>query len=109
MNRATINAKGIKGELTIKQQSRFQPTWLNFSISSASDDHEHNLNYAREVSSFRITELPPAPSQANKDNYCDSGKFVFNPMNIDINKIPPPGKKVFISCPNYLMIHYCFH
>lgn len=88
--KSIINGKGIKGELTLTQRSRFEPTWLNFSMSSTRDKSDQNIEYAQNIASFKITELPPNPVHANKEYYCETGNSVFNPFKID-SKIPPPG------------------
>ncbi|GAB0087396.1 uncharacterized protein DMENIID0001_016930 [Sergentomyia squamirostris] len=86
-----INGGGLKGEITISQRSRFDPTWLNFTMSAASNDVEANLLYARNVASFRITTLPPSPIGTNETTFCPSGGPVYNPTNLDMNTLPPPG------------------
>jgi hypothetical protein len=92
-HRSFINNDGVKGEVTLMQRSRFEPTWLNFTFASASNRPQDNQKYAANVAGFKINDLPPAPVYANnKTRYCASTGKVYNPLEIESNSIPPPGK-----------------
>lgn len=86
-----INGDGINGEITLTQRSRFEPTWLNFSMASSTKTYRDNIEYARNVASFKITELPPNPAKANLKKYCATTGGIYNPLKIDRSGRPPPG------------------
>jgi hypothetical protein len=88
--KTTINANGIKGELTMLQRSRFEPTWLNFTFTSTDGSLKNNFEYAKNIASYNIHELPPSPLYANDEIYCQTSGAVFNPKQLEGN-LPPPG------------------
>lgn len=75
------------------QQTRFQPTFLRFNLTTARGDLETRLVYSSSVSGYKIHELPiePPKTVSNAENLCLSTKFVYNPLKLDINKLPPNG------------------
>lgn len=89
--KTVISAKGIKGELTMLQRSRFEPTWLNFTFTSTDGSLKSNFEYAKNIASYQIHELPPSPLYANAENYCATAGDVFNPKNLENHNIPPYG------------------
>lgn len=91
VSKTLISANGIKGQLTILQRSRFEPTWLNFSFASADGSLKNNFEYAKNIASYKIHELPPSPLYANADNYCSTAGGVFNPRHLEDKNLPPPG------------------
>lgn len=77
----------------MKQTTRFEPTMVNFNLTTARGDLETKLVYSSSVAGYRIHELPIAPAKAVgiPQNTCLTTKFVFNPNRIDTNKMPPNG------------------
>ena len=89
--KTVISANGIKGELTMLQRSRFEPTWLNITFKSSDGSLESNFEYAKNIASYKIHELPPSPLYANAENYCATSGNIFNPRHIEDHNLPPPG------------------
>ncbi|XP_055586324.1 uncharacterized protein LOC129738996 [Uranotaenia lowii] len=89
--RAIVNGGGIRGEMRFLQRSRFEPTWINASFSSITNDPQDNIDYAKDVASYKINSLPLRAFSANLDSYCLSSGSTFNPTNIEQKEIPPPG------------------
>jgi hypothetical protein len=89
--KAAVNSNGIKGELTMTQRSKFEPTWLNFSFASTDGSLQNNFEYAKNIASYKIHELPPSPLYANSERYCRTSGGVFNPKNLENHNLPPPG------------------
>ncbi|XP_062551258.1 uncharacterized protein LOC134216338 [Armigeres subalbatus] len=89
--RALVNGQGMRGEIRFFQRSRFEPTWVNASFASVTNNLEDNVNYAKDVASFKINQLPLQSYSANKDSFCLTSGPVFNPVNIEPQSIPPPG------------------
>lgn len=81
----------MKGEVTIHQRSPFEPSWLNFTVYSAKNELRENTEYLRNLAGFQIKTLPPDPTLANTNNYCDSSGGIYNPTDVDNNQKPPPG------------------
>lgn len=90
--RAVINSNGIKGKVTAIQETPFDPTWVNVSLTTI-NDLEARLRYATKVASYRIHELPPESTKSVGITVdpCLTTKRLFNPLNIDEKTIPPPG------------------
>lgn len=90
--RAFLNSNGIKGEISFQQRSKFDPTFLNFTMRSASNKPISNHKYAEDVSAFKINQLPPSPQKAADKNYCMTTDSIFDPRQTEIETtIPPPG------------------
>jgi hypothetical protein len=89
--KTTISSNGIKGELTMYQRSRFEPTWLNFTFASADGSLKNNFEFAKNIASYKIHTLPPSPLYANSKNYCSSSGGVYNPRNLEDRNLPPPS------------------
>lgn len=89
--KTVLSSKGIKGELTMFQRSKFEPTWLNFSFTSSDGSLKSNFEYAKNIASYTIHDLPPSPLYANADNYCATSGKVFNPSAMKDHNLPPPG------------------
>lgn len=90
--RTFINNGGIKGEVTFTQRSKFDPTFLNFTLESAGK-HAHYVSrkFAENVSAFRIHKLPPVPHKVGKADYCHSTGELFDPRSLGKSSVPPPG------------------
>ncbi|XP_020297647.1 uncharacterized protein LOC109862119 isoform X2 [Pseudomyrmex gracilis] len=90
--KAVINSNGIKGKVTAIQETPFDPTWVNVSLTTI-NDLEARLRYATKVASYRIHELPPESTKSVGITVdpCLTTKRLFNPLNIDEKTIPPPG------------------
>ncbi|XP_055905372.1 uncharacterized protein LOC129940875 [Eupeodes corollae] len=87
-----FNSGGIKGEISFSERSRFDPTFLNFTLSSTGRDTDRvSKKFAEDVSGFRIHSLPPDPIRKGKPDYCISTDEIFNPHEIDMKAAPPPG------------------
>lgn len=89
--KSVISANGIKGELTMYQRSTFEPTWLNFSFTSTDKSLKSNFEYAKNIASYKVHDLPPSPLYANAENYCATAGSVYNPRNMEDLNLPPPG------------------
>ncbi|KAL7017747.1 hypothetical protein ACKWTF_010504 [Chironomus riparius] len=84
-----INSNGIKGELTLIQRSRFEPTWLNFTFAAADGTLQSNFEYAKNIASFKVHNLPPTNLHAD---YCKTMGDIFEPRHeFNIENYPPPG------------------
>ncbi|KAL0112201.1 hypothetical protein PUN28_011934 [Cardiocondyla obscurior] len=90
--KAVINSRGIKGQVTAIQETPFNPTWINISLSTI-NDLEIRLRYATKIAAYRIHELPPEPAKSveNTVNSCLTTKKLFNPLNINEETVPPAG------------------
>lgn len=89
--KATISSNGISGQLTMLQRSKFDPTWLNFTFASTDGSLKNNFEYAKNIASYKIHDLPPSPLYANADSHCATSGGVFNPRNLGNQNLPPPG------------------
>lgn len=89
--RAVINSHGIKGEVIAIQETPFDPTWINISLTTV--NLETRLRYATKLASYRIHELPPeaAKSVGITVDPCLTTKNLFNPLNIVETTTPPAG------------------
>lgn len=99
--RAVINSRGIKGEVTAIQETPFDPTWINISLTTI-NDLETRLRYATKLASYRIHELPPEPAKSVGVTVdpCLTTKNLFNPLNIVEKSTPPAGNDNY--CKNKL-------
>ncbi|XP_071566892.1 uncharacterized protein Rsod isoform X1 [Temnothorax nylanderi] len=90
--KAVINSRGIRGQVTAIQETPFNPTWINISLTTI-NDLETRLRYATKVASYRIHELPPEPAKyvGNIVDPCLTTKKLFNPLNIVEATTPPAG------------------
>ncbi|XP_025262110.1 uncharacterized protein LOC105249019 [Camponotus floridanus] len=90
--KAVINSHGIKGEVTAIQETPFDPTWINISLTTI-NDLETRLRYATKLASYRIHELPPEPAKSVgiTIDTCLTTKNLFNPLNIVEKTTPPAG------------------
>ncbi|XP_025833804.1 uncharacterized protein LOC108743229 [Agrilus planipennis] len=88
-----IQSGGIKGEINLSQNTKFEPTMLDFNLTTARGDVETKLVYSSSVAGYKIHELPMQPPKtvAQIENACLTTKFVYNPLNVDVNFIPPNG------------------
>ena len=73
------------------QRSRFEPTWINLTFASADNSSENNIQYAKDVASYKINSLPMSPVKANSPEYCQTAGQVFDPLEISKKTLPPPG------------------
>jgi hypothetical protein len=89
--KTVISSNGIKGELTLLQRSKFEPTWLNFTFQSTDGSLKNNFEYAKNIASYNIHDLPPSPLYANTDDYCKTSGGVYNPKNLENHNLPPAG------------------
>lgn len=94
-SRVIIQSGGIKGEIELSQQTRFEPTFLNFNLTTARGDLETKLVYSSSVAGYRVHELPmtPAKTVGQAENLCLTTKFLYNPTRLNINMVPPNGKR----------------
>jgi hypothetical protein len=93
LRRVIIQSGGIQGDVTLTQYSRFEPTFLNFNLTTARGDLETRLVYSSSVAGYKIHELPikPAKTVGQNENSCLTTKFVYNPGRSDPNRVPPNG------------------
>ncbi|XP_011873780.1 PREDICTED: uncharacterized protein LOC105565305 [Vollenhovia emeryi] len=90
--KAIFNSRGIRGQVSAIQETPFNPTWINISLTTI-NDLETRLRYATKVASYRIHELPPEPTKnvGNIIDPCLTTKKLFNPLNIVEKTTPPAG------------------
>lgn len=76
------------------QNTKFEPTFLNFNLTTARGDLETRIVYSSTVAGYKIHELPikPAKSGGLYENSCLTTKFIYNPLKTDLSVIPPNGK-----------------
>lgn len=91
MVKSYINSNGLTGEIKVTQRFRFEPAWLNFTLASTTNQVRANAEFARDLSRITVHNLPADPVLANKPNHCISCGPIYNPIGIDVVKIPPPG------------------
>jgi hypothetical protein len=90
-----VNFRGIKGEVTLVQETPFHPTWINVSLSPV-NDLETRLRYETKVASYRIHELPIEPHNLMQTiEPCLTTKNIYNPLKINYKEVPPAGKKLY--------------
>lgn len=87
-----INSHGVKGEVTMTQETPFDPTWVNVSLAPI-NDLETRLRYATKVASYKIHELPPESEKSVGKTVepCQTTNKIYNPLNIDEKTVPPAG------------------
>ncbi|XP_064552755.1 uncharacterized protein Rsod [Drosophila montana] len=85
-----INSGGVKGEVTFTQRSKFDPTFLNFTLSTPHAPHV-SRKFAEDVAAFRIHGLPPAPQRIGQPDYCETTGDLHNPRELQQEHVPPPG------------------
>ncbi|XP_058804660.1 uncharacterized protein LOC131671891 [Phymastichus coffea] len=90
--KAIVNSRGIKGEVTLSQETPFHPSWVNVSLSPI-NDLETRLRYETKVTSYKIHELPKKPENFLQDTLepCITTKDMYNPLKIEERDVPPPG------------------
>ncbi|XP_046613525.1 uncharacterized protein LOC124301932 isoform X1 [Neodiprion virginianus] len=90
--KALINSNGIKGQVTLVQESPFNPTWVNVSLSPV-NDLATRLRYATKIASYKIHNLPQQPvgNLVRGENPCLSTDSVFDPLKIHNANTPPAG------------------
>lgn len=90
--KSVFNSNNMRGEIQFTQNGRFEPTWVNVSVAPTDNDHLTGEKYAARLKRFQITTLPPQPGlKSNFTHYCNSSGPIFNPTNINMDNIPPPG------------------
>lgn len=90
--KSVFNSNNMKGEITLMQNSRFEPTWINVTVAPTDNDPLTGEKYAARLKRFQINTLAPHPSlKSNVTQYCNSSGPMWNPSNIDLQAIPPPG------------------
>lgn len=90
--KSTFNSNNVKGEITMTQNGRFEPTWINISVVPTDNDPLTGQKYAAKLKRFQITTLPPQPSlKSNLTGYCNSSGPIYNPLDVNLDNIPPPG------------------
>lgn len=93
--RALINMDGIRGTVDFTQRSPFDPTWSNFQLGTSDKDYESNLRFVSSMVQYLIKELPPKLLHYdNSLKICNTTGKVFNPTELDMNAIPPPGESL---------------
>lgn len=83
----------MKGEITLGQETPFDPTWVNVSLTPI-NDLETRLRYETKIASYRIHELPKEPAKVLRDvgEPCLTTKSMYNPSLVDEKQTPPPGE-----------------
>ncbi|XP_076266542.1 superoxide dismutase family protein Rsod [Rhynchophorus ferrugineus] len=93
-SRVIIQSGGIKGDVRLTQHNRFEPTFLNFNLSTARGDLETRIVFSSTVAGYKIHELPIKPAKTvggQNENACLTTKFVYNPRKTDMGSVPPNG------------------
>jgi hypothetical protein len=86
-----ISSEGVKGELTLMQRTKFEPTFLNFTFHSADNSLRNNIEFVKNLASFKIHDLPPSPLYAeNLHEFCGTAGKMFDPRNTNGNDTPTP-------------------
>lgn len=93
----------MNGEITMHQRSPFEPTWLNFTVHSTKNELRENTEYLRDLAGFQIRSLPPDPTMANQNSYCNTSGTIYNPTNVELQNRPPAGYGTQGEC----FIVYC--
>lgn len=88
--RTFINSGGVKGEVTFTQRSKFDPTFLNFTLATPLAHHV-SRKFAEDVSGFKIHSLPPTPQRIGQPDYCETTGELHNPRELQLDHAPPPG------------------
>lgn len=84
---------GIQGYVEFTQRSPFEPTWANFQLGASDQEYESNLRFVGSMMSYSIRELPAKHQSSNNyEEMCNTTGQLYNPLNIALDKIPPPGK-----------------
>lgn len=96
--RVLIQSGGVKGNVILKQYNKFEPTQLEFILTTARGDLGTKLVYSSSVTGYKIHELPlnTVKSIGEQINPCLTTKFVYNPLKIDLSVTPPNGKFFFL-------------
>lgn len=90
--KSVFNSNNVKGEITLKQNTRFEPTWINVTVVPTDNDLLTGAKYASRLKRFQITTLPPQPSlKSNITHYCNSSGSIFNPVDLNVDSVPPAG------------------
>ncbi|XP_066247756.1 uncharacterized protein Rsod [Euwallacea similis] len=92
-SRVIIQSGGIKGDIRLTQHNRFEPTFINFNLTTARGDLETRIVFGSTVAGYKIHELPikPAKTVGQNENACLTTKFVYNPKKTDMGSVPPNG------------------
>lgn len=77
--------------MTLYQRSLFEPTWLNFTVHSVKNELKENTEYLRDLAGFQIRNLPPDPIAMDTPDKCLSSGPIYNPLDLNENKLPPAG------------------
>ncbi|XP_056632651.1 uncharacterized protein LOC130442509 [Diorhabda sublineata] len=91
--RVIIQSGGIKGDVKMIQHTKFEPTFLTVNLTTTRGDLETRIVYSSTVAGYKIHELPMKPSRSVglNENSCLTTNFVYNPLKININNVPPNG------------------
>lgn len=90
--KSIFNSNNMRGEMTLTQNGRFEPTWVNVTVNPTDNDFQTGQKYALKLTRMEITNLPPQPSlRSNVTHYCNSSGPIFNPLQVDLETIPPAG------------------
>lgn len=87
-----ISSRGIKGSVTLSQETPFNPAWVNVSLNPI-NDLETRLRYETKVTAYRIHELPIELEKPMDDGKasCLTTKNTYNPLHVEETMVPPPG------------------
>lgn len=90
--KSVFNSNNMKGEVTLTQNGRFEPTWINVTMQTTDGDSQTGEKYADRLKRMEISRLPPQPSlKSNLTKFCNSSGELFNPLGVNWDTIPPPG------------------
>ncbi|XP_014235437.1 uncharacterized protein LOC106658129 [Trichogramma pretiosum] len=96
--KAIINSRGLRGEVTLTQDTPFTHTWVNVSLAPINDlIVRYNYNY--HVASYRVHELPRELEKFLGDQDeepCATTKRMYDPLRLEnsgqpSHLKPPPG------------------
>ena len=83
-----IDSGGIKGQIDFVQMSRFEPTMIEFNLTTARNDTESNQIFQTNVGAYKIHELPTSPARTllQLENVCLTTNNVFNPSGFEFER-----------------------
>lgn len=90
-----MQSKGVLGTVTLSQRTQFNPTWLEFNLTSLNND-------AIFSAGCKIHELPADPYYAGREK-CSTTGPVFNPVGVE------KGRWLILSSLLFYLSFYWFH
>ncbi|CAG4945254.1 unnamed protein product [Parnassius apollo] len=90
--KALINMDGIRGTVDFTQRSPFDPTWAYFQLGAADQEYESNLRFVGSMLQYSVRQVPARLLSAELvHSMCNTTGDLYNPTNVDLKAVPPPG------------------